>query len=187
RTVRAEGLVSWKDFYDGRKVRFATFIPPGRYSVRHPWKNEFWRIERLEKALLRDVTSPATPRPLQELELVFAGKGGEKCRFLVSGFDLESLPRLPVAEYPKGMYVPMGIGVPPFFQGYDKLQANPPDRSPYFSVMLDEQDRWINHHDLAVDGPVLHRDESDPSKLHVYLLSYERHSLIAHFVVSAAK
>src|SRR5262249_7366103 len=58
RTVLAEDLGSWKDFYDGRKVRFAAFIPPGRYSVRHPWKNEFWRIERLETATLRDVISP---------------------------------------------------------------------------------------------------------------------------------
>jgi hypothetical protein len=37
---------------------------------------------------------------------------------------------------------------------------------------------------VAVDGPVLHRDEADPGKLHLYLLSYERHSLVGHFVLA---
>jgi len=30
----------------------------------------------------------------------------------------------------------------------------------------------------------MHRDDKDPNVLHVYLLSYERHSLVGHFVVS---
>jgi uncharacterized membrane protein YdjX (TVP38/TMEM64 family) len=183
RTVLGNNLLTWGDFYEGHTVRFAQFVPPGRYSVAHPWKNQYWRLDRFEKAVLREVVSPATDRPLAELELVFRGKHGGVCRFLVSGFDLQSLPQLPAEEYPKGLYMPMGISVPPFFQGYEELQKDPPDRSPYFSVMLDEEGRWINHHDLAVDGPVLHRDAVDPSLLHVCLLSYERHSLVGHFVV----
>jgi hypothetical protein len=81
------------------------------------------------------------------------------------------------------MYMPMGIGVPPFFQSYDALEKSPPQESPYVSVLLDGNDRWIDHHSFAIDGPVLHRDEEDPELLHVYLLSYERHSLIAHIVL----
>jgi hypothetical protein len=184
RTTLAENILTWRDFHDGRKVRFAQFIPPGRYSVSRPWKNEYWRLSRLEKGIWREIASPAASRPLHELELVFTGKDGGTCRFLVSGFDLAALPRLPTREYPKGLYMPMGIGVPPFFQGYDELTKNAPDKSPYFCVMLDGMDRWINHHDVAVDGPVMHRDANDPDLLHVYLLSYERHSLIEHFVVS---
>ena len=128
--------------------------------------------------------SPASPHKLHELELVFAGKRGGKCRFLVSGFDLAALPRLPVGRYPEGLYMPMGIGTPPFFQGYTGLRQAPPDKSPYFCLMLDEAGRWVNHHDVAIDGPVLHRDEKGPDKLHVYLLSYERHSLVGHFVIA---
>jgi hypothetical protein len=85
------------------------------------------------------------------------------------------------------MYMPVGIGVPPFFQSYQELEKNPPHSSPYVSVLLDEQDRWIDHHSFAIDGPVLHRDAKDPNVLHVYLLSYERHSLIAHFVISTGE
>ncbi len=184
RTTLAENIVTWGDFFDGRPVEFASFIPPGRYSVNHPWKTQYWRLDRFEKALLRRIVSPATEKPLDELELVFTStKSGETCRFVVSGFDLHSLPQLAVPDYPRGLYMPMGIGVPPFFQSYEELQRQPPDHSPYASVLLDPADRWIDHHSLGIDGPVMHRDDRDPDLLHVYLLSYERHSLIAHFQV----
>jgi uncharacterized membrane protein YdjX (TVP38/TMEM64 family) len=185
RTVLAENLRRWQDFSEGPRVRFATFIPPGRYSVAQPWKNEFWRFARLDRAVWREIVSPATDRPLQELELIFEGKwGGERSRFLVSGFDAAALPQLVVTDYPQGMYMPMGIGVPTFFQSYEELQQAPPQQSPYFSLLLDADGRWINHHEVAIDGPVLHRDAADPRLLHVYLLSYERHSLVRHFVVT---
>ena len=185
RTVDAKNLMTWRDFVDGPAVHFATFIPPGRYSVRHPWKNQFYRISQFDKAIWREVESPATSRPLRELELIFRNREtAETCRFFVSGFDLSAVPQLPISQYPNGLYMPMGIGVPPFYQSYDELQGNRPDKSPYFSVMLDNADRWINHHEVAVDGPVMHRDEHNPNLLHVYLLSYERHSLVAHVVVT---
>ena len=183
RTLYAENIVTWGYFYSGSKVRFATFIPPGRYSVKHPWKNEYHRFATLDEAIFRDIVSPSAAKPLQELELVFTGKDGEKCRFFVSGFDSSALPELPVEKYPDGMYMPMGIGVPPFYQSYEKLEKNPPEQSPYFSVLLDSKDRWLNHHDIGVDGPVLHRDAKDPSLLHLYLLSYERQSLIGHWII----
>lgn len=186
RTTSAENVVTWGDFSDGQHtVRFASFIPPGRYSVQHPWKNEYARMDRFEKVILREIVSPATDKPLHELELHFSGTTQPGvARFFVSGFDLEKLPRLPVPEYPKGLYMPMGIGTPPFFQKYDDLEQGPPPKAPFFSVLLDGDGKWIDHHSFAIDGPVLHRDEKDPDVLHVYLLSYERHSLIAHVVVS---
>lgn len=187
RTTDAENVRTWGDFVSGQRVRYATFRPPGRYDVNKPWKNEYWRLSRFTKAILRDIQSPASPKPLQEMELIFENKDtGAECRFIVSGFDLAALPQLPVEKYPDGLYMPMGIGVPPFFQSYDDLQKNPPDESPYFCVMLDSESRWINHHEVAIDGPVMHRDAGDPNKLHVYLLSYERHSLVAHFMVSTS-
>jgi uncharacterized membrane protein YdjX (TVP38/TMEM64 family) len=187
RIMSAEHVIAWKDFYGGRKVRFATFLPPGRYSVRHPWKNAYRRMDRFEKAVLREVISPATDWPLHELELVFAGsKLGGKSHFFISGFDLKALPPLPVRDYPRGLYMPMGIGVPPFFQSYEELRKSPPHQGPYFSVQLDDDGRWIDHHKFAIDGPVLHRDADDPARLHVYLLSYERHTLINHLVIDTA-
>lgn len=80
--------------------------------------------------------------------------------------------------------MPMGIGVPPFVQAVSDLEKNPPQKSPYFSLLLDGKGRWINHHRVALDGPVIHRDASNPNLLHVYLLSYERSSLVGHWKVA---
>jgi hypothetical protein len=85
------------------------------------------------------------------------------------------------------MYMPMGIGVPPFFQSYDVLERNRPELSPYFSVLLDSKNRWINHHKVAIDGVILHRDETGPELFHAYLLSYERHTLIVHCILSTSQ
>jgi hypothetical protein len=184
RTLLADNVVHWGDFYDGRRVEFAAFVPPGRYSVQHAWGNRYVEMDHFDKAILREIRSPARQSILHELELLFSGSRGTGVRrFIVSGFDLASLPKLPVHEYPAGLYMPMGIGVPPFLQTYAELQANPPSASPYVSVLLDDQDRWVDHHSLGIDGPVLHRDPHDPGLLHLDLLSYERHSLVAHMQI----
>lgn len=185
RTVDANNVRCWGDFCESRRsVRYASFVPPGRYSVGHPWGNEYERIETMERAFVRQIENPGSDGIRHEIEVVFRNGGtGEASRFIVSGLDLTALPRLPQDSYSKGFYMPMGIGVPPFYQGYRDLQSNPPHRSDYFCVMVDEKNRWINHHDVAIDGPVLHRDIHDPNRVHLYLLSYERHSLVAHIVL----
>ena len=185
RTTMAANVVTWGDFYRPNDVRFAAFVPPGRYSNATPWSNEYQRIAVFKGTALRKVRSPASDETLDELEFTFANReNSAKLRFLVSGFKIDKLPQVPMAEYPKGLYMPMGIGVPPFYQDYSALQQHPPDQSPYFSVLLDEQDCWVDHHHFAIDGPVMHRDADNPGKLHFYLLSYERHSLIGHWIVS---
>lgn len=188
RTLNARNLVTWKDFYDpARSIEFASFVKPGRYDVRKPHAHELWRLARFTGAALRDVTPPGSERTLQEIELRFLDQNGAAAsRFLVGGVDLAALPQLAVSDYPKGLYMPMGIGVPPFYQSYQALEAGPPARSPYFSVLVDAENRWINHHDVAIDGVAMHRDLDKPSLVHVYLLSYERHSLIGHFLIETS-
>jgi hypothetical protein len=185
RTLYANNLVTWRDFYDDkRSIQFATFQPPGWYNHEKPWGNEYWRIGKFEGASLRNIQPVGQSKTLQEIELVFSDiKTGDKNRFLISGINIKDLPHLPVDKYPDGLYMPMGLSVPPFFQGYEKLQAQPSHESPYFSVLLDSQGQWIDHHKVAVDGSVMHLDKSKPNLLHLYLLSYERHTLIAHFLI----
>ena len=80
--------------------------------------------------------------------------------------------------------MPMGIAVPPFYQDYESLKKSPPQKSAYFSFLLDKNNRWLNHHDIAIDGPVLHKDIDDPNILHMYLLSYERQTLVGHYTLT---
>lgn len=188
RTVMARNLRQWQDFTGERRedITFASFIPPGRYSLDHPRQNEFDRLKTLESVSHRTI-NPTGGRPTRdELELKFRGLDGRTSKFLISGFQWDKLSQLPTADYPSGLYMPMGIGVPPFFQSYQQLTEVPPQTTPWLCVLLDEQDRWIDHHSVAIDGPVMHRDVTDPDLLHLYLLSYERHSLVMHVTIRRA-
>ena len=61
------------------------------------------------------------------MEFVFRNPAGIAARFIVSGLDLDRIPSLPFEKYPDGLYMPMGIGTPPFFQTYDELAKTPID------------------------------------------------------------
>ncbi|MEH2201309.1 hypothetical protein [Nostoc sp.] len=186
RTTLAKNITKWRDFYDTKnEIKYASFRAPGFYDQNKPWGNQYWRIGKFDQAILRNVKPIGVAQNLQEIELVFTDtKTNEQNRLFISGIDLKKLPKLPVEDYPKGLYMPMGIGIPPFYQSYDDLTKNHPDVSPYFSFLLDSQDRWIDHHHLAVDGSVMHLDKDNPNLLHLYLLSYERNTLIAHFLIN---
>ncbi len=187
RTLKAPNVLTWDDFTrKSDEVRFATFIPPGLYDVETPRENEFWRIASFDKAILRQIKSPASDARLHELELVFGSTeetGNKPYHFFVGGLDLTKIPQLPIEEYAEGLYMPMGIGIPPFYQTYEELVRNPPQHSSYYSFLLDGNNAWLDHHTTAIDGPVMHWDEKNPATLHLYFLSYERHSLVRHFEI----
>jgi hypothetical protein len=186
RTTLAKNLTTWKDFYNEENdIKFATFRPPGFYDSQKPWGNEYWRIGKFQKAILRNIKPVGVEQNLQEIELLFSDtKTGETNKLFIGGVNLKELPKLAVADYSKGLYMPLGIGIPPFYQKYEELEQNHPDKSPYFSVLLDSKDKWIDHHHLALDGTAMHLDKDDPNLLHIYLLSYERNTLIAHFSIN---
>ena len=101
----------------------------------------------------------------------------------MSGIDWSEVPRLDSADYADGIYMPLGFGTP-FTQSYDELKENPPALSPFFSVLLDGQNKVINYRqDIGINGLVMHRDINDENLLHLYLMSYERITLIGHYVV----
>jgi hypothetical protein len=186
RTVLTQNLKVWRDFYSGdHEIQFATFQAPGFYNPERPWKHEYWRIGEFKTAKLRTVQPVGSNTKMDELELEFADtKTGEKNKLILSGFQIQNIPQLPTQKYGDGLYIPLGIGLPPLSQSYEKLTQNPTDQNPYFGLLLDEKSRWIDNHTLALDGVTLHRDEKDAKLLHVYLLSYERHTLIGHIQVN---
>lgn len=185
RTFNASNVRCWGDLCrEEKRVEFATFAPPGRYNVNMPWGNEYERLASLVKATIRRVQSPGSYRELDEIELQYRSKSdGSLQRFIVSGIAIDHLPQLAVQDYPKGLYMPMGIGIGPFYQSYELLKLNPPQKSPYFSVLIDENNRWINHHTVGIDGPVMHRDLQNANWIHLYILAYERHSLFDHYIL----
>ena len=187
RTTLAPGVRCWGDIVERRDaIRFATFHPPGYYDVEKPWSNRFDLIATFKGAKHRRIKSELAGSELDELELEFESTEGQTTRMFIGGVDLSSAPTLTAEDYPKGLYLPMGIGTPPFYQDYQELLKHPPQLSPYYSFVLDQNDAWIDHHSMAVDGPVIHRDANNPDVIHLYLMSYERHMLVAHFELSIA-
>lgn len=185
-TIAARLPIRWGDFpARAREITFATFAPPGYYVNRKPWRNEYHRFAELGAVTLRTVRPAGAPASeLHEFEVAFRDPAtGDASLFVLGGVDLRALPQLAAADYPNGFYRPMGIGVPPFFQSYDALHAEPPERGTYYSVLLGPDDLWLDHHRIALDGAVLFRDRDDGDLLHLYLLSYERHSLITHLAI----
>lgn len=184
KNVLAPPIYTYRDWYT-QPVQFASFIPPGRYSVSHARNTKLHHLAEFTGAKLRRVQTPAKSGSLYEIELAFRdGRTQEPTRLIFGGLDLRSLPAASVDQYIRGQQVPMGIGNPSFFESYEELLANSPLRRPFYAFHLDAQDRWINHHAVGVDGPLLHWDAHDPTMLHLYLLAYERHALLNHFVIT---
>jgi len=184
RLTMGENVRFWKDYTDAKDVRFASFVAPGRYRADRLHGHKLNRIEKFEKALTRQIVSCADREPRSEIELIFANsRNGKKCRLIVSGFQWDRLPAAPIEEYPRGRYMPMGIAVPPIFQDYPELAGSAPNRSPYFAMFVDEEGRFLDPHSMGIEGPIVHRDVKYPNWVHLYLMSYERHALVGHWII----
>lgn len=183
KNILTEPAATYRGWYTD-PVRFASFIPPGVYSRAHPRDTQLHRLSELTGAVLRQVRVTGETALTAEMELSFKdGRTGESSRLLVGGVSLKALPRLHPRDYAKGWQAPMGIGNPGFFESYEEVTTHPPKGRTFYAVLLDGRNRWVDHHTVGVDGPLLHRDADDPAVVHLYLLSYERHALLNHVVV----
>lgn len=184
RLTMGENLLFWKDYTEGHDVRFASFVAPGRYRADRLQGHKLNRIEKFEKALTRQIVSCADREPRSEIEVIFSNsQTGKRCRLIVSGFQWDRLPAAPIEEYPRGRYMPMGIAVPPIFQDYQELAQAQPQKSPYFAMFLDEEGGYLDPHSMGIEGPIVHRDVQHPNWVHLYLMSYERHALVGHWII----
>ncbi len=166
-------------------IQFASFIPPGIYSLEELKDTEYWRFYHYNGAVLKDVNINNEEDTYQEIILNFSdNSNSSKYKIIIGGFKVKDLPTKVSQEYPQSFYMPMGISVPPFYQTYEHLRLKPPYNTYYYSFILDTENKWLDHHRIGIDGPVMHRDIADPNIVHLYLLSYERHSLIGHYVLS---
>lgn len=175
---------TYRNWYT-QPVRFASFIPPGRYSRAHPRETQLHYLAELLGATVRHIKLSGNSRSLLEVELAFrSNKTGEASRLILGGLDEAAIPVASPDHYDRGWQVPLGIGNPSFFEAYDTVVENPPTQRAFYGFHLDAQDRWLDHHAIGVDGPLLHWDAEDPSCLHLYLLSYERHALLNHVILT---
>ncbi len=174
----------YRDWYRG-PVQFSSFIPPGRYSRAHVRDTQLHYLAELTGAIVRQVKLIRESQSLFEIELAFrSDQTGEVTRLILGGLDGPTIPTASPEHYDRGWQAPLGIGNPGFFEPYEQVVASPPARRTFYGFHLDSHNRWLDHHAIGVDGPVLHWDADDPHRLHLYLLSYERHAVLNHFVLA---
>lgn len=171
-------------------TKYSTFTPPGYYNTSDPRKTQLSRLLKLKEAHLRKVTpanfhdsSESYKKPtLQEIELVFSdGHSDAETHFLVGGLDFTQIPVLSVKEHNKGIKMPMGIANHAFYETYEYAISHPTTENLYYAFLLDENGDWLDSHEIGIDGPLLFFDKN--GRLHLMILSFERHSFVGHFIL----
>jgi hypothetical protein len=166
------------------KTSFATFAPPGQYTRADPRKTQLSRFQHLDKVvLLQTVSNNAQATFAHEIQFFYSDRAKTTAtQYVIGGLELDKLPILNAENLHKGWQRPMGISNHSFYNDYDHFIANSSAENAYFSFLLNEKGEWIDSHEVGIDGILLYRDESDVSKIHAFILAFERHSFVGHTV-----
>ncbi|PCJ95296.1 MAG: hypothetical protein COA50_08775 [Flavobacteriaceae bacterium] len=163
---------------------FATFSPPGIYEKSSPRKTELGRLFQLDTLMLRKSKLEEDGLLLHEMEIIFKDKNGNRItKLILGGLDFTELKALSEEEAHMGWQNSMGFGNHSFYESYAKhIQANAKN-NPYYAYLTDENDNWLDSHQIGIDGPLLHFDTESKNKIHLWLLSFERHALVGHYTL----
>jgi len=163
-------------------TKFAMFVPPGKYSKLKIMDTQLGRFKSIvPKAKFRVITSKNPAKSVRpEIELTYFGSTNNITRIVFGGFDISKLKKLPNEKANKGMTMPFGIANHNFNQSYKELSnlENSAMNNPCYAMILDDENKWLNSHNVGIDGLLFHFDDKDSSKLHMWLLSFERHAFV---------
>lgn len=163
---------------------FATFSIPGYYNTKDPRKTELSRLGILQKVNKRQIIN-ALNKSSMELELIFLSNKDQKTitKLVVGGLDMDLIPTLAVADANDGWQTSMGISNHSFYETFDFQQAHLTRDNGFYAFLLDDKNNWLDSHKVGIDGPLLHFDAQDPAKLHFWILAFERHAFVGHYVI----
>lgn len=164
-------------------TRLATFLPPGFYSKSDPRTTELGRIREVESVHLLETNHSFAEGKTNELDVLFSDSTGRKTHFVVGGIDFETLPKLPALDAHLGWKSSMGFSNHTFYETYQEHEACSSQSSPYYAYLSDGEGKWLDSHELGIDGPILYWDAHIPNRLHLWLLSFERHALVGHYQI----
>lgn len=170
------------------QTTFATFSIPGYYNREDPRKTELGRFQKLEKVILSDIVSKNPSKTnTQELKLIFSDDIERTTKFYIGGFDFDQMPILPEEQMHKGLQMPMGIANHTFYDTYQNTLKKKSKNSPFYALLVDEDNNFLDSHFVGIDGPLFHRDANNPNILHVWVLSFERHAFVGHYLVTLSE
>jgi len=162
---------------------FATFTPPGFYNRNDPRSTELGRIYKLEDVSVRRLKGQDT-EPLFELELLFNHRDTkEQTKLIIGGLNFKDFPVLKPNEANKGWKNSMGIANHSFYETYEEHKENTVQKSSYYALLTDKDNNWLDSHKVGIDGPIFHFEDEEKMRLHLWLLSFERHALVGHYLI----
>jgi hypothetical protein len=163
---------------------FATFSPPGFYNKKDPRTTELGRIFNLEGIEIHQIKSKMNGAKMDEIQLKFKHKNEVKITYLtIGGLDFNQFPVLSPEEANDGWKNSMGIGNHTFYEDVTTHNSVKALSNPYYGLFTDQDFKWLDSHKIGVDGPIFHFADEARTELHIWLLSFERHALVGHYVV----
>jgi hypothetical protein len=162
---------------------FATFSSPGFYNQQEPRVTYLSRLKKLNSVKASNTISNNKLKDKGfELELIFENEE-DTTKFIIGGLNKDNIPTLAIQNVNKGYQMPMGIGNHSFYTNYAKIDTANSLESPFYSFLVDQNNNWLDSHTIGIDGPLLHFDDLNPDLLHVWILSFERHCFVGHYII----
>lgn len=167
------------------QTSFATFDPPGFYNRDNPRKTELGLLAKCNSTTIaKSASKNAAWTTGMEITMSFTTADGSIATTLVlGGIQKSRIPALSMNTTNKAFQMPMGIGNHSFYNSYSDMDKFSSKEEAYYGLLLDKDNKWVDSHDVGIDGPLLFFDDQDPTKLHILILSFERHAFVGHYVV----
>lgn len=187
RLKKRKEVIFPKDFQTMKDLQsdstlYATFSQPGFYNRKDPRTTELGRLDSLMFIEINQVVSEADGEVYEEIEMRFLHNNGQdQTAVLIGGVDMDKLPTLEYFEAVNGWKNSMGFSNHTFYETRKEHEAYSSKKSPYYAMLLDGEGKWLDSHKVGIDGPIMYWDKQ--GLLHIWLLSFERHSLVGHYVL----
>ncbi|MFK7798778.1 MAG: hypothetical protein AB8E82_15110 [Aureispira sp.] len=165
------------------QTTFATFTPPGFYNKKDPRTTELGRFKELKHAQFFQTISTINGDTLCELQLLFQDSAGTRNTQLVfGGLNVQQFPVLPSTQANQGWKTSMGFANHTFYEKYAAHLTQKTNSNPYYGYLATAKGSWLDSHRIGIDGPIFHFSDSERKILHLWLLSFERHALVGHYI-----
>lgn len=194
--IATSGLHKYKDIYDRKKqpVKLMQFDEPGIYKRKKLMKFDYSFFSTPDLIELRKVENKRLGKTFNELEIRLPyGKRNapiknwpfvisrEGLRVILGGWTLDDIPLateqpVPASEF---AHFTFGIGTPEIYSSYESRLADLNREKTAYLLLVDENDRYVDNHSLGLDQIYLSRLADGTFVM--YLVSYERIMLIAHW------
>ncbi len=182
--IRTDGLKTYADVAKpgNQPVTLAKFNVPGLYDPKESMRFDLAWLSRPRELVWREVKSSRSPQAFPELELRFENG----TRVLAADAKIAAIPARTTAPAAESDVLKLvcGIGTPVIHASATDRAAEMRDDRPRYLMILDAKNNHLDNHLTGVDGMYVWREAGapgTPDTLHVWLVSYERIALVAHY------